>query len=161
PRVEALEDRCCPSTSGGGVEWSDPNSLSNNSWTSTYGNACALQADGKILAAGSDFQPAGTQFILQRYTTSGNLDASFGSAGTVTLKVGSGSSSGANGVAVQSDGKIVLAGNADFKPGAEFALARYTSSGSLDTTFGNKGIVNTQLGSSDYSYAVLIQPDGK
>jgi uncharacterized delta-60 repeat protein len=120
-----------------------------------------LQADGNILAAGLESLPAGAEFLLQRYTTSGNLDASFGSSGTVTLKVGGGSSTGANGVAVQSDGKIVLAGEADFKPGAEFALARYTSSGSLDTTFGNKGIVNTQLGSSDFPYAILIQPDGK
>jgi uncharacterized delta-60 repeat protein len=158
PQLEALEDRWCPS--GAGVEWSDPNSGSNNSQGATA-NACALQADGKILAAGWETIPSSGQFILQRYTTDGNLDTSFGSAGTVITKVGSGTSTGANGVAVQSDGKIVLAGEAGFKPGAEFALARYTSNGSLDTTFGSKGIVNTQLGSSDCAWAEVIQPDGK
>jgi uncharacterized delta-60 repeat protein len=160
PQVEVLEDRCCPS--GGGVEWSDPNTSGSGTWANAAVDACTLQSDGKILASGFAYYPSGDRFLLQRYLTNGNLDASFGSAGTVTIKVGTGDGYGARGVAVQSDGKIVLAGEAAFKQGAEFALARYTSSGILDTTFGNKGTVNTQLGTYDIVYAEVIQPaDGK
>ena len=62
------------------------------------------------------------------------------------------------GVAIQSDGKIVAAGDSNF----DFAVVRYNTDGSLDTSFGAGGKVTTALGSSfDYGYSLALQPDGK
>src|SRR5262249_43575143 len=123
--------------------------------------ADAIQSDGKILAAGIADYNSGNKFALTRYTTSGTLDTSFGSHGTVTTLIGTGTSYGARGIAVQSDGKIVLAGGANIKKaGTEFALARYTTSGILDSSFGSNGIVSTQLGTFDVALAMTLQSDG-
>ncbi|MBI4770572.1 MAG: hypothetical protein HY784_09250 [Chloroflexi bacterium] len=59
--------------------------------------------------------------------------------------------------AVQSDGKIVVAGQSD----GDFALARYNANGSLDTTFSTDGKVTTAIGSYDTGNALALQPDGK
>ncbi len=80
----------------------------------------------------------------------GGLDPTFGTGGKVTMYVGS-SNSFANAVAVQSDGKIVVAGTP--------LLVRYNSDGSLDTTFGNNGIVTNS--GVDRGMDLVIQPDGK
>jgi uncharacterized delta-60 repeat protein len=129
----------------------------------SYAFATALQSDGKILAAGQANYSTGNKFALSRYTTSGSLDPNFGSGGEVTTKIGTGTSFGARAIVLQSDGKIVLAGSANSsKTGGDFALARYNANGSLDTSFGNKGIVSTALSSAlDVAFAVAIQPDGK
>src|SRR5262245_721285 len=68
----------------------------------------------------------------------GDLDPTFGNGGKVITDFANGSgfnSDGASAVAVQSDGKIVVAGGSD----GDFALARYTSAGFLDPTFGSGG----------------------
>jgi uncharacterized delta-60 repeat protein len=161
PRLELLEDRCLLSAGQLDTTFGSGGIVTTLIGTSANAYATALQSDGKILAAGIAGYTSGNRFALARYTTSGSLDTSFGSGGTVTTKIGSGTGYGARGVAVQSDGKIVLAGAASFKAGTEFALARYTTSGALDTSFGSKGIVSTQLGSGDIAYAEVIQPDGK
>jgi uncharacterized delta-60 repeat protein len=64
----------------------------------------------------------------------------------------------ARGIALQGDGKIVAAGCS-----TDFAVARYTTSGTLDMSFGSGGKVLTNLGieSSDNAYALAVQPDGK
>src|SRR5262249_44265880 len=95
----------------------------------------ALQADGKIVAAGM----TGANFALARYNTNGTLDATFGSGGKVITDLG-GANDVALGVAVRTDGKIVAVGR-----GTTFALARYNSNGTLDTTFGNAGKVTTRF----------------
>jgi uncharacterized delta-60 repeat protein len=78
--------------------------------------AVAIQADGKIVAAG---QAGGRFFALARYKPGGALDPSFGGDGKVTTRVGK--YSGAYAVAIQADGKIVAAGYSEDR----FALARY------------------------------------
>ena len=104
----------------------------------------AIQADGKIVAAGI----AGSDFALARYNSDGSLDTSFGTGGKVTTDFGP-LGSGASSVAIQADGKIVAAGSAgsDFfatgKLGSDFALVRYNTDGSLDTSFGTGGKVAT------------------
>ncbi len=134
-------------------------------------NGVAIQKDGKILAAGF-FKlpvggvglPTGGGFALARYNTDGSLDPSFGSGGNVmTVFTGDGSSDVANGIAIQSDGKIVAAGVSLVNGSDEFALARYDSDGSLDPSFGKQGKVLTDFanGSDDVAKAVLIQTDGK
>ncbi len=91
--------------------------------------AVAIQADGKIVAAGfSEAREAGRfdDFALVHYTTKGTLDRSFGSGGKVTTAFSGGNDDSAGAVAIQRDGKIVAAG---WSKGAgrlrDFALARY------------------------------------
>jgi uncharacterized delta-60 repeat protein len=135
---------------------------------STYSeaNSVAIQADGAIVVAGSsdqnDFGPPGTEFAVARYTSAGALDTTFNSTGEVLTQFGSSADSEANSVAIQADGAIVVAGSSGQPSGTECAVARYTSAGALDTTFGTGGEVLTQFGSSADSEAksVAIQANG-
>ena len=91
----------------------------------------------------------------------GDLDTTFGTGGVVTTPIGTGDNY-VYGVAIQEDGKIVAAGDASNGSDFDFALARYTVSGDLDTTFGSSGVVTTPIGLSyDNISSVTIQPDGK
>jgi len=120
-----------------------------------------IQQDGKILLGGWSNDGSQDNFALVRYNTDGSLDANFDGDGKVVTPVGSGGSSG-RGVAVQSDGKIVLAGIASNGGNADFAVVRYNNNGSLDTGFANNGKAITAVGNStDYAYSVAIQADGK
>ena len=126
--------------------------------------AVALQPDGKLVVAGSTAGPSGDAFALARYTPTGALDSAFGSSGRVITGFG-GDQDWAQAVAVQADGKIVAAG----KTGNQccggtfnFALARYTAGGTLDTAFGGGGKVTTDFaGGADNAHALAIQADGK
>ena len=125
------------------------------------GLSVALQSDGKIVVAGISNNSSDDDFALVRYTTEGTLDASFGSAGKVTTPVGSADDRGAS-VALQSDGKIVVAGVSRMVGNDDFALVRYTAEGALDASFGSGGKVTTDFGSSDDSgWSVALQSDGK
>ena len=122
-----------------------------------HGNAVAVQPDGKIVVAGTNGSGSGRLFALARYTADGALDTDFSSDGKVTTDVTSGSDQ-AYAVAVQPDGKIVVAGSGN----SDFALARYTADGDLDTSFSSDGKVTTPFGSGgDHGRAVAVQPDGK
>jgi uncharacterized delta-60 repeat protein len=98
--------------------------------------AFAIEPDGKIVAVGS----ASWSFGLVRYTADGALDPTFGDGGKVRTRFSSGISS-AEGVVIQPDGKIVVAGGG----AGYFLLARYTADGKLDPTFGRGGKVQTTL----------------
>jgi len=131
-------------------------------------SAVVLQSDGKIVVAGGAF-PLFTflgNFEVVRYNTNGTLDPSFGNGGIVTTVFPAGSY--AFDVALQPDGKIIAAGTVfvNFDPGepsdTDFALARYNTDGSLDTSFGSGGTVSTDfVGAEDDAFSVLIQADGK
>jgi uncharacterized delta-60 repeat protein len=128
-------------------------------------NALAIQADGRIVAAGFSTTTPIPDFGLARYDSRGHLDRQFGVRGTVLTDFGgSGSVDVASAVAVQPDGKIVAAGYSDASGSSDFALARYNANGTLDTTFNSTGKVLTDFrgsGSSDIAFAVAIQPDRK
>ncbi len=118
----------------------------------------ALQPDGKIVVAGLGFTVA-------RYNADGSLDHSFGSGGVVTTSLG-GPQQGADAVAVQRDGKIVVAGwrEAPDYSDNETALARFNPDGSLDTSFGNGGkVINAAdyRGAEPWPRTILLRPDGK
>jgi uncharacterized delta-60 repeat protein len=123
----------------------------------------ALQADGKIVMVGGTF----TDFILARFNADGSIDRGFGIDGKVTTDMGSGfRQEEALAVAIQSDGKIVVAGYTAIDatppaldPSETFALARYNSDGNLDTSFGIGGKVSNNV--NGRAQAVAIQPDGK
>lgn len=119
----------------------------------------AVQTDGKIVAAGNI---GNGDFTVVRYTASGALDPSFGTGGKITTDF-FGENDNALTVAIQNDGKIVVAGDA-YNPanGSDFALARYTATGKLDNTFGDRGKTTTDiLGSNDNIYGLALQGDGK
>lgn len=124
--------------------------------------AVAIQADGKAVVSGVSFEDGDTSaFAVARYTTTGVLDRTFGSGGQVITEFAGGAD--ADAVAVQHDGKIVVAGTAGVngdKP-ATFALARYNRDGSLDRSFGTGGRVTTSLDGYAAAAAVVIQADGK
>jgi uncharacterized delta-60 repeat protein len=121
----------------------------------------AIQSDGRIIVVGFTLN-GGTDFALARYNINGDLDTSFGSGGKVTTDF-FGSSDLARAVALDPEGKIVVAGIASNSSlNDDFALARYNTDGSLDTSFGTGGKVSTDfLGSMDTITGLVIQPDGK
>jgi len=99
---------------------------------------------------------------LARYNLDGSLDQSFSSGGKVTTDFGNGATGEA--VAIQPDGKLVVAGSA-YPPGLSsdpvFALARYNPNGSLDQSFGASGKQMTGFfGHTAGAFSVAIEPDG-
>jgi uncharacterized delta-60 repeat protein len=126
--------------------------------------AIALQSDGKIVAAGRrgiQFYPSEQRkgnVALARYNSDGSLDATFGNGGLVVNDFGQGLESYALALMIQSDGKIIIAGESSY----EFLVARYNSNGTLDTTFGNSGHALANFSSNwDGATDALLQPDGK
>ena len=125
------------------------------------GNCLALQADGKILVAGSSHDGSYGYFAVVRYHADGSLDAGFGGDGMVTTAIGS-AYDWVGGVALQADGKIVVAGSSWNGRDYDVALVRYNSDGSIDTSFNGDGIVTTDVNAVDNSgYGVAVQADGK
>lgn len=121
----------------------------------------AIQPDGKIVVGGSVGIGGSFAYTLVRVTSGGGLDMGFGAQGMVTTPF-SGKNDYGRAVALQPDGRIILAGEiADF--GArDFGLARYLADGSLDTSFGTGGLLQIDFfGDFDSAYDVLVQPDGK
>jgi uncharacterized delta-60 repeat protein len=119
----------------------------------------AVQPDGKIVAAGSSqAADSSSEFALARYLPNGRLDRSFGASGRVLTGFGPNGRATASSVALQRDGKIVVAGTA----GHAFAVARYRPNGTLDRSFGAGGRVLTRFGQrwADAS-SIAIQRDGK
>ena len=128
---------------------------------SDYIASVAIQPDGKIVVAGHTNTLGTLDFVLARYLPDGTLDGDFGTNGIVITDFFQNSDWGAS-VALQSDGKIVVAGLAVTGADYDFALARYHTDGSPDDSFGMAGKVTTAIGpSDDKGIAVLVQPDGK
>jgi uncharacterized delta-60 repeat protein len=128
--------------------------------------AVAVQADGKIVAAGTvsaSSSPGFADFALARYLPDGELDSGFGIGGLVTTDVDNGSFNDARAVAVQADGKIVAAGSSsDFTgSGDRFTLARYQPDGTLDRRFGRRGRVTDTFDNSAFATSLVVQADGK
>ncbi len=144
-----------PSFGTGGLVTTD---MSGNS---DQGRSIAIQADGKIVVAGYAYDSGYDSFALARYNADGSLDISFGTGGKVTTDM-SGNSDRGHSVAIQSNGKIVVAGYAYDSGYDSFAIARYNSDGSLDTSFATDGKVITDIaGNSDQGHSLVIDGDGK
>ena len=130
-------------------------------------SAVALQSDGKIVVAGNAGAPGadpfrGLDFALARYNADGSLDTTFGTNGSVTTDF-SGERDVITAVVILADGKILASGSASPVFGSsDFALARYNSDGTLDTSFGSGGKVTTDsLGMTNESLGMVMQSDGK
>jgi uncharacterized delta-60 repeat protein len=124
------------------------------------GNDIALQPDGKISTVGGVFL-AGWEFAVHRYNANGTLDASFGAGGVVITPIGEFAI--ARSVAIQADGKIVVAGNSNSAGQGyqDFTVVRLLPDGSPDTSFNGTGKVITSFGNESIARRVFLQPDGK
>lgn len=136
--------------------------------STSFGNgdtatAVAVQPDGKIIVAGNTSTPDGSvnRFAVARFNPNGGLDTTFSGDGKQTTDVGGGADWG-YAIAVQADGKILVAGSSSNGLNSDFALVRYTSTGNLDTTFSGDGKLTLDFdGDYDEAYSLLAQPDGK
>lgn len=123
-------------------------------------NSIAIQTDSKIVAGGFAVVGGVRQFVLVRYNTDGSLDTSFGGTGIVITQAGTTLSEIAS-IALQTDGKIVVGGRERTLGVTQFAVARYNTDGSLDTSFGGTGIVTTSIPTNPIIRSIAIQSDGK
>jgi uncharacterized delta-60 repeat protein len=126
----------------------------------------AVQSDGKIVVAGHTSKPTSIDddFVVARFNPDGTKDTSFGTDG-MTITDFAGLTDEAHALAIQPDGKIVVAGFATRGTvtfaDADFAVVRYLSDGTLDGSFGSGGKITTNIaGPADFGNAVALQSDG-
>jgi uncharacterized delta-60 repeat protein len=130
--------------------------------------AMALQPDGRIFVAGVSDRSGSRDFALARYNADGSLDGTFGDGGLLVTPVRPLTTDIARAIALQPDGKILLAGvtyddTVSLRPHGDFLLVRYTLDGTLDPAFGVGGIVTTNFEGDSYDdpYAMVLEPDGR
>jgi len=124
-------------------------------------SALAIQSDNKIVAVGYAWNGIDADLAVIRYNPSGSLDNTFGTGGIVTTPIGLTDEYGLA-VALQSDGKILVAGSVMNGLEEDFLIVRYNSDGTLDNTFGVAGVAMTAIGSGeDVAYSIVVQTDGK
>lgn len=139
---------------------------------SEVGNDMVIQPDGKIILAGTGIITTanGYDFCVARYNIDGSLDTTFGVNGKANFEITNFNNSTkrdyATGVALQSDGKIVISGycpESNFSSADnQFSVIRLNSNGTLDTTYGSNGILRFGFGSDNcVANAMTIQPDNK
>lgn len=138
--------------------------ITNFSGANDLSAALALQPDGKIIVGGSTVEGLTTSsrldLELARYNPDGSLDKTFNSTGMVVTPNSRGLDS-FRGMALQADGKIVVAGNIYTTKDPDSTLIRYNSDGSIDQSFGVEGRVISDFGDYDFVKTLLIQSDGK
>src|SRR5262249_23703296 len=126
--------------------------------------SAVLLSDGRIVAAGFAITQNGVfqRFAVARYTTNGALDTSFSQDGLAQVDFGSCCQT-ANKVLLQNDGKIITVGFANTESSdSDFLLARLTTRGALDQTFGVGGKVRTSFGDlNGGANGAALQADGK
>ena len=119
--------------------------------------AVAIQTDDKIVIAGAN-AAGGNNFTVVRYDTDGSLDTSFDTDGIVDIDFGGSSFDQASAITIQTDGMIVVGGVSD----NQYALARLTVAGALDTSFDTDGLVITDFGAGNERISdLIVQSDGK
>jgi len=124
----------------------------------SFAGGVAVQADGKILVAGSPEGASG--FSIARLLPNGAPDPSWGAGGVATTPLSK--FAYAKDVAVQPDGKVVAVGEAPGPENEDFAIVRYLVNGALDPSFGEGGIVILPVGAfGDRAHAVTIGPGGR
>jgi uncharacterized delta-60 repeat protein len=140
--VARLDQNGQPDTSfsGDGMETADAGGQES-------GNDVAIQDDGGIVVVGETILQLEDDFVIARFLSEGGPDDSFSSEGVQTTNFKD--ADAASGVAIQADGKLVVAGVADALGNGDFALARYDEAGILDETFGDQGSVTTDFEGAD------------
>jgi uncharacterized delta-60 repeat protein len=122
--------------------------------------AAAVQPDGKLVVVGSaERNMTYDSIAIARYNRDGTPDSSFGFQGKTTLDFGN--FERAQAVAVQPDGRILVAGYRAFGAGADFLACRLTPTGELDRTLGDSGAVTINFAMQNLCYDMALQADGK
>ncbi|MDM7921923.1 MAG: delta-60 repeat domain-containing protein [Pyrinomonadaceae bacterium] len=128
---------------------------------SSVAMSSALQPDGKIVVVGANdtsIYPVG----VARFNPNGSLDPTFGDGGKKVITNPIRTSLFEWKVALQPDGKILIAGSFPTIIGFDFSILRLNSDGSMDTTFDGDGVFNLNfLGEAEVAYDLAVQPDGK
>jgi uncharacterized delta-60 repeat protein len=116
-----------------------------------WAGSAAIAPGGALVVAGGSDRDA----VVARYDAAGRLDPSFGAGGTVVTDLGG--DEAAEAVVVQSDGRVVVAGQRN----GDLAVVRYSSEGALDPGFDGDGVVVTDLGFEERSLSALQAPGGR
>jgi uncharacterized delta-60 repeat protein len=155
-----------------GIEGKVVTDMGSDDFTPEEALGVAIQADGKIVVVGHATIPTSPPaprlpptFALTRYDSRGNMDDSFGTGGRVSGNV----NGRAHAVAIQPDGKIVVAGEFSFESnvtgeGSDITVARFNSNGTLDLGFGGSGtgqLASDIGGRVNTARQVVLQPDGR
>ena len=119
--------------------------------------AVVVQPDGKVIVVGTNDDGL-ANFAVARFNPDGSLDTSFSTDGKTTVTFGA--SDFAQAVALQTDGKIVVAGYTNAGGDNDFAVARLNADGTQDTTFSGDGEFTIDFGNDDQATSVAIQDDG-
>ncbi len=127
------------------------------------GFAVAAQPDGKLVACGAVVVSGKEDMLVLRLKQDGSLDTSFAANGSFIWSSPADRADYANNLALQPDGRIVVAGAAGTADGYRIVTLRLHSDGTLDNSFGQGGVLSfTGLtGSYAYPYGVAVQPDGR
>jgi uncharacterized delta-60 repeat protein len=121
-----------------------------------FGHNVAVQKDGRILIAGASDANGSSDFAVARVDAQGTLDLDFGMGGQVLTPIGD--YDGADSIRVQKDGRILAAGRAEVAGNFNFAVVRYLEDGTPDDTFGNAGVVHTDInGEFDGIFGAVVQ----
>ncbi len=129
--------------------------------TDITGKSVAIQADGKIVVAGATSLWGIGDILVVRYNSDGSIDNSFDGDGFLSTPIAGGNSV-AFGILVQSDAKILVAGNFNNGFDQDFVLVRYLSDGTLDNSFDGDGILVTDFGGMfNDGHSFALQVDGK
>jgi uncharacterized delta-60 repeat protein len=127
-----------------------------------YTTNLALQPDGDIVVAGDAYTSSTALVALTRFHPDGSVDTSFGVGGRVATAFPDTPVQAVNSVAVQADGRILVAGSASSSSEDLFALARYDSNGSVDSSFGTGGLATTSFGIRyEGAHSLALQPNGR
>jgi uncharacterized delta-60 repeat protein len=124
------------------------------------GESVAIQRDGKIVVVGATDHKPTTDIVLVRYNENGSIDYSFGINGIVITDIKSSMDIGKS-LVIQDDGKIIVSGFTHIINKFFMTLLRYDTNGDLDTTFGESGIVITEINGRRGKMDMAIQNDGK
>ncbi len=119
-----------------------------------------LQPNGKIVVVGYN---DAKDWAVARLNTDGSMDTTFGGGDGITITDFGGTTDRAQDLVIESDGKIVVGGFTDAGSDFDFAVARYTTSGDLDTTFSSDGKTTTDVngdGHDDRAYGIAIADNG-
>lgn len=127
-----------------------------------YEGTMALQSDGRVVVLGFSDWAGKDEFTLVRHTSDGQLDPSFGIGGVATTSVASTAGYPTDLAVDGQNGSIVAVGGTFNGTHSDIVVARFDSSGAVDSSFGTGGVVTTSVGPShDYAHAVGLQADGK
>ncbi len=139
----------------GKLLWPDNDSITTQAY------AIAVQPDGKTLVAGVNYESGNSHFLILRLNNDGKLDSSFNNTGKLNVPIGNFHDE-ARAIAIQPNGKIVVAGYSYNGSDYDFSAIRINANGALDNSFDSDGKLSLAIpNSNEYLDAVSIQADGK